>query len=123
MGASSLQVGDFVMVFGGFQSETNVGISPRCSSVNNKYYNQRVTTEIWSIRKQVWIKGPFVPLDKGCIHGASGFAVNRTTGVILVAPFLLTCEDNQNRVRNIWQMEIWQMVHLTDDIFFEVDPK
>ena len=78
-GANNLRVGNFVMVFGGYQSSERaaVNVKQKCSS-KEKYYSEKQTTEIWSIKKQVWIKVPFIPLDTGCAYKASGFAVNRS---------------------------------------------
>ena len=45
-----------------------------------------MATEIWSIKRHVWIEGPYLPshLD-GCVyHGHScGVSINRTHGILL----------------------------------------
>ena len=55
----------------------------QCSSVKDK--RNKVTTEFWSIKKQTLIKGPYLPLQKGCVLNACGVSINRTHGMILYA--------------------------------------
>ena len=73
---SIIRVGNYAMVFGGYASNTEMDGSIECSS----------TTAIWSIMRQRWIQSPALPqkiID--CQSISTGFAVNRTVGVILVA--------------------------------------
>ena len=42
-------------------------------------------TAIWSIKRRIWIKGPYLP-EKKCFLGSTGFALNQTHAVLLVIP-------------------------------------
>ena len=85
----SFRLGDFVMFFGGKNGYTNpdkkddIISTFQCSAVKDK--RNKVTTEFWSIKKQTLIKGPYLPLQKGCVLNACGVSINRTHGMILYA--------------------------------------
>ena len=88
-GGHSLRIGNFFMVFGGENRGKNqqLQLTTQCSSVDyrqiGKPKKQTVTTDIFSIKRQVWIKGPFLPFTGGCVFYACGTALNRTHGIIL----------------------------------------
>ena len=104
---SSVQIGRFVMVLGGYFLSADIpgtGIignfngnmycsSTKCKPHKNGNCNSenRPTTAIWSIERQVWIKGPFLPMENTCLENPSGFSLNKTHGVILTIP---TKEDD-----------------------------
>ena len=48
---------------------------------------QQPPSLIWSMQRQLWLKGPYLPI-KGpeCIHNPTGFAINRTHGIVLTSP-------------------------------------
>ena len=89
----SVRMGNFVMIFGGKNGFTNPSdpfdnewppVPPiQCSSVNE--IHNKVTTQIWSIKRQVWIKGPYLPLKTGCVENACGVSINRTHGILFWA--------------------------------------
>ena len=37
---------------------------------------------MWSIKRKVWINGPYLPLEAGCVDFASGVSINRTHGIL-----------------------------------------
>ena len=90
-----LQVGHFVMIFGGSYKlledlSTWTTLTTEiwfCSSVRiSEYYNEQVPSmAIWNIKRQVWFKGPYIPFPCHCIDHSSGFAVNRSHGVVLIS--------------------------------------
>ena len=51
-----------------------------CSSVNDQV--NKVKTQMWSIKRKVWINGPYLPLEAGCVDFASGVSINRTHGIL-----------------------------------------
>ena len=92
---TSLRIGNFVMIFGGRSQ-----LDPECFYCDHWDWNkerdlchlpddqgQQPYTIIWSVKRQVWMKGPYLPI-KGpeCIHNPAGFAINRTHGVLLSSP-------------------------------------
>ena len=77
---SILRVGNFAMVFGGVKHINNVDT-----------HGCTLTTALWSIKRQRWIHGPAFPqiIDgNDCSSISTGFSVNKTIGVILVAKTL-----------------------------------
>ena len=56
-----------------------------CSSSINPGVTPSSSTAIWSIKKRIWIKGPYLPgkVDK-CFFDSTGFALNQTHAVLLV---------------------------------------
>ena len=73
-GGYSFRLGNFVMFFGGTNIQQDIYMSnSQCSSFK---------TQIWSIKRKVWINGPNLPLKKGCASHASGVSINRTHGII-----------------------------------------
>ena len=91
---SILRVGNFVMVWGGINNENALlsaffGDVTSCTS----------TIAIWSTKRQLWMTGPSLPNIKDCISVSSGFAVNKTIGVILQAPRI---ESDKGAVLNGW---------------------
>ena len=87
----SIQIGNFFMIFGG-----NTGIhlghpiftmtANQCTALDyndTKLYPNAVTSENFSIKRQVWIKGPLLPFTGGCVYYACGASINRTHGLIL----------------------------------------
>ena len=103
---NSVRIGDFIIVFGGiYLSSLGIGFTvierdQHCSSIQNSckaivgfgsWYcpeenEGKPSTAIWSISKQVWIKGPFLPIKNSCVFHPSGFSLNRTHGVLLAIP-------------------------------------
>ena len=86
LGGHSFRLGNFVIFFGGTNTdggETNehecITIH-QCSSVNNQ--ENKVKTQLWSIKRKVWINGPYLPLQAGCVDWASGISINRTHGIL-----------------------------------------
>ena len=79
---SILRVGNFVMVFGGFDGLlTDSMDSGGCT----------LTTALWSIKRQHWIHGPLLPPKiVGCSSISTGFAVNKTNVVVLFGTDLYT---------------------------------
>ena len=75
----SVRMGNFVMIFGGQNRHEKE--RHQCLLVNDN--ENKVTTEIWSIKRQVWIEGPYLPLKTGCVEYACGVSINRTHGIIL----------------------------------------
>ena len=82
----SFRLGNFVMFYGGTNTDGDdingheyVSIH-QCSSVNN--HINKVKTQIWSIKRKVWINGPYLPLQAGCVDWASGVSINRTHGIL-----------------------------------------
>ena len=82
----SFRLGNFVMFYGGTNTDGDdingheyVSIH-QCSSVNN--HINKVKTQIWSIKRKVWINGPYLPLQAGCVDFASGVSINRTHGIL-----------------------------------------
>ena len=88
--SNSVRVGGFVIVFGGTHLSLPLVYKKElfCSSVKDKQLKQKAvpSTAIWSIRRQVWIKGPFLPIENSCVFRPSGFSLNRTHGVIVNIP-------------------------------------
>ena len=41
-----------------------------------------VTTEIWSMERQVWIEGPYLPVQEAVF--ACGVPINRTHGIVFI---------------------------------------
>ena len=80
IGGHSFRLGNFVMFFGGKQFVNIEGAEYECSSVNND--KNKVKTQIWSIKRKVWINGPYLPLKTGCVNSASGVSINRTHGIL-----------------------------------------
>ena len=85
----SFRLGNFVMFYGGTNTDGDdingheyVSIH-QCSSVNN--HINKVKTQIWSIKRKVWINGPYLPLQAGCVDWASGVSINRTHGILFHA--------------------------------------
>ena len=63
---NSLRIGKFVMIFGGIEDKSDV------------------TSEIWSMERQVWIKGPYLPNKvQGAIF-TCGVPVNRHHGLVFI---------------------------------------
>ena len=88
----SFRLGDFIMFFGGQNGYTNynkesaidvIMSTHRCSSVKDQH--NKVTTELWSIKRQTFFKGPYLPLQEGCVLNAGGVSINRTHGMVLYA--------------------------------------
>ena len=78
-----IRAGNFIMIFGGYStgpysySDDLMDLSMfGCSSSK---------TAIWSIKRRIWIKGPYLP-EKKCFLGSTGFALNQTHAVLLVIP-------------------------------------
>ena len=88
-----VRAGDFVMIFGGYFKY--LPYSPiiihctyddtKCSSSKNSGGGPSSSTAIWSIKKRIWIKGPYLPdkLDK-CFLNPTGFAINQTQIALLL---------------------------------------
>ena len=80
-----IRAGNFIMIFGGYSkgpysySDDLMDLSMfGCSSSK---------TAIWSIKRRIWIKGPYLPGEiKKCFHYSTGFALNQTHAVLLVVP-------------------------------------
>ena len=96
----SVRIGNFVMIFGGengygnpdYPDGSDIISAHQCSSVNDN--KNKVTTQIWSIKRQVWIKGPYLPLKTGCVDYACGVSINRTHGILFYQPpFMQPCID------------------------------
>ena len=96
----SVRMGNFVMFFGGqngygnpdYPDGLDIISTHQCSSVNDN--KNKVTTQIWSIKRQVWIKGPYLPLKTGCVDYACGVSINRTHGILFYQPpFMQPCID------------------------------
>ena len=88
-----LRIGHLVMVFGGSyklleggNGWVNMGYDDEpCSSVRRRNETEPVSSmAIWNIKRQVWFKGPYIPTPNHCIDHSSGFAVNRSHGVLLI---------------------------------------
>ena len=80
VGGYSLHIGKFVLVFGG-KNEWNpfFNFETKPSSI----HTQSVTTEIWSMVRNKWIKGPYLPSEAEDASYACGVPENRTHGIIL----------------------------------------
>ena len=88
-----VRAGDFVMIFGGYFKY--LPYSPiiihctyddtKCSSSKNSGGGPSSSTAIWSIKKRIWIKGPYLPdkLDK-CFLNPTGFAINQNQIALLL---------------------------------------
>ena len=80
-----IRAGNFIMIFGGYStgpysySDDLMDLSMfGCSSSK---------TAIWSIKRRIWIKGPYLPGEiKKCFLHSTGFALNQTHAVLLVVP-------------------------------------
>ena len=73
-GGHSFRLGNFVMFFCGTNILQDIYMSTsQCSSVK---------TQIWSIKRKVWINGPYLPIKTGCVDFASGVSINRTHGIL-----------------------------------------
>ena len=74
-----IRAGNFIMIFGGY------------SMIPYYYHGFPVfecsssKTAIWSIKRRIWIKGPYLP-EKKCFLCSTGFALNQTHAVLLVIP-------------------------------------
>ena len=74
-----VRAGNFIMIFGGY------------SMIPYYYHGFPIfectssKTAIWSIKRRIWIKGPYLP-EKKCFLGSTGFALNQTHAVLLVIP-------------------------------------
>ena len=81
-----LRVGHFVMIFGGTYNLGNVDSESDwpCSSIPSNLTETVPSMVIWNIKRQVWFKGPYIPTTTNCIENSSGFAVNRSHGVLLI---------------------------------------
>ena len=96
---NNLQVGHFVMIFGGSfrlleggNGWVNTGdLDWPCSSDRRNKTEPITNTVIWSIKRHVWFKGPFIPTPNHCIEQSSGFAVNRSHGVLLIVSKIESC--------------------------------
>ena len=74
-----VRAGNFIMIFGGYSTipDYDHGFPIfECSSSK---------TAIWSIKRRIWIKSPYLP-EKKCFLGSTGFALNQTHAVLLVIP-------------------------------------
>ena len=76
-----VRAGNFIMTFGGYSmvpyQEYGLPVF-ECSSSK---------TAIWSIKRRIWIKGPYLPGEiKKCFLHSTGFALNQTHAVLLVVP-------------------------------------
>ena len=83
LGGHSFRWGNFVMFFGGVNKDMPI---LHCSSVND--HTNKVKTQIWSIKRKVWINGPYLPKNPelaGCVNFASGVSINRTHGILFHA--------------------------------------
>ena len=80
----SFRLGNFVMFYGGTNTHgediNEYVFTHQCSSVNNQV--NKVKTQIWSIKRKVWINGPYLPSEAGCVYFASGVSINRTHGIL-----------------------------------------
>ena len=72
-----IRAGNFIMIFGGYSTMPD--------SDNFSYCCSSSKTAIWSIKRRIWIKGPYLP-EKKCFLGSTGFALNQTHAVLLVIP-------------------------------------
>ena len=82
-GGYTFRLGNFVMFFGGRNYEFEFMARTKCSSVkNDKNDKNKVKTQIWSIKRKVWINGPYLPIKTGCVDFASGVSINRTHGIL-----------------------------------------
>ena len=96
-----LRVGHFVMIFGGsYRTVENLSgwiISDNVLTCSSIKIRSNVSTEpvpsmvIWNIKRQVWFKGPYIPTSNFCVENPSGFAVNRSHGVLLIASQIESC--------------------------------
>ena len=74
-----IRAGNFIMIFGGY------------SMIPYYYHGFPIfectssKTAIWSIKRRIWIKGPYLP-EKKCFLGSTSFALNQTHAVLLVIP-------------------------------------
>ena len=85
-GGYTFRLGNFVMFFGGRNFEFEFMARTKCSSVkNDKNDKNKVKTQIWSIKRKVWINGPYLPIKTGCVDFASGVSINRTHGILFHA--------------------------------------
>ena len=83
-----VRAGNFIMIFGGYSMLPSFHAGPwwfTCSSSMNPGVTPSSSTAIWSIKKRIWIKGPYLPgkVDK-CFFDSTGFALNQTHAVLLV---------------------------------------
>ena len=76
-----VRAGNFIMIFGGY------------SMIPFYYHGFPIfectssKTAIWSIKRRIWIKGPYLPGEiKKCFLHSTGFALNQTHAVLLVVP-------------------------------------
>ena len=74
-----IRAGNFIMIFGGYSTMPD--------SDNFSYCCSSSKTAIWSIKRRIWIKGPYLPgkIQK-CYLRSTGFALNQTHAVLLVVP-------------------------------------
>ena len=81
-----VRAGNFIMIFGGYSMLPSFyAWWFTCSSSINPGVTPSSSTAIWSIKKRIWIKGPYLPgkIDK-CFFDSTGFALNQTHAVLLV---------------------------------------
>ena len=80
-----VRAGDFIMIFGGYSMYSGNLFTCSSSKKIGLFGDPEPSTAIWSIRKRIWIKGPYLPGRVGkCFLDATGFAINRTHAVLLV---------------------------------------
>ena len=97
----SIQIGNFFMIFGEDNSDIendNTMLANQCTALDyndTELYPKAVTSEIFSIKRQVWIKGPLLPFTGGCVYHACGASINRTHG------FILSIFDSKARLMNV----------------------
>ena len=81
-----VRAGNFIMIFGGYSRLPSFHAWWfTCSSSKNPGLTPSSSTAIWSIKKRIWIQGPYLPgkVDK-CFFDSTGFALNQTHAVLLV---------------------------------------
>ena len=84
-GSGHTRVGNFLWIFGGYETQSDDW------NGSTKNFNR---TLLWHIKKQIWIWGPWIPQKLNIsddsyysIKGASGIAIDRTTGMIVFPNF------------------------------------
>ena len=82
-----IRAGNFIMIFGGY-SKGPYSYSDLVQTLDLSMFGcSSSKTAIWSIKRRIWIKGPYLPGEiKKCFLHSTGFALNQTHAVLLVVP-------------------------------------
>ena len=106
-----LRVGHFVMIFGGTYNLGNVDSESDwpCSSIPSNLTETVPSMVIWNIKRQVWLKGPYIPTTTNCIVLDS----TNKTAIIKFRWFFGEVWEFHEKIRQIERLRGYQWVLVT----------